>query len=116
MTRGRDRFFGLWRGTLVPLALPRGAQIDAGEDQRQLGRTHFDRHGIAVGHSFGKLERADLKSFVPDRQPITAIPVEDLEAIAASIDEEKQVAGREILAKGGGHQSGKRVEAFAEVG
>jgi len=41
-----DRFFGFRLRPLVPLALPSGEKVDAGEDQRQLGRAHFDRHGI----------------------------------------------------------------------
>ena len=44
------------------------------------------------------------------------IPVEDLEAVTASIDEQEQVTGRGILGKGGGHQAGQRIEAFAEIG
>jgi hypothetical protein len=46
--------FGLKDRTLIPLALPRGTQVDAREDQSQLGGTHFDRDGIAGDH--GKLE------------------------------------------------------------
>ena len=41
-----------------------------------------------------ELERARvLEPFVPDRQPVT-IPIENLNAITASIDEQEQVAGR----------------------
>ena len=61
------------------------------------------------------LERADFESLVPDRQAVT-IPVENLDAIAASIDEQEQVAGGWILAKGGGHQAAECVKAFAEIG
>ena len=55
------------------------------------------------------------RAFVPDRQAV-AIPVENLEAVAASIDEQEQVAGRRILGKGGGYQAGKCIKAFAEIG
>jgi hypothetical protein len=98
---------------LVPLSLPSEAQVDAGEDQRQLGRSHFDRYGIASNNR--KLERAGFESLVPDRKAVT-IPVENLKAIAAAIDEQEQVTGRRILGKGGSHQAGQRVEAFTEVG
>src|SRR5271157_5311247 len=104
-----DQFFGFWHRTLVPLALPSGAQVDAGEDQRQLSRSHFDRHGI-VGNR-RELERAGrFESFVPDREAIT-IPVEDLDAVATPIDEQEKVAGRRVLSKGGSYQAGERVEA-----
>ena len=57
-----------------------------------------------------------FQSFVPDCQTFSAVPVEDLESIAASIDEQEQLAGREILSEAGSHQSGKCVESFAEIG
>src|SRR6516165_1374235 len=110
---GCDRFFDYWHGTLIPLALPNGSQIDAGENERQLGSAHFDRHSIAGDH--GKLERTGFESFVPDRQAVT-IPIEDLESVAASIHEQEQVAGGGILAKGRGHQAGERIKALAEIG
>ena len=57
------------------------------------------------------LERAGLESFVPDRQTV-AIPVEDLETVAASIDEQEQVAGRRVLGEGCGHQPGDASKPF----
>ena len=113
VTRGDRPIFGLRHRTLVTLALPGGAQVDSGEDQRQLSRAHLDRDGV-VGNR-RKLERAGLESFVPDRQTI-AIPIENLETVAASIDEQEQVTGCRILAKRGGNQAGKRIEAFTEIG
>ena len=56
------------------------------------------------------------ESLVPDGQPVAVIPVEDLDAVAAAIDEQEQVAGRGVLAEGSGHQAGERIEAFAEIG
>jgi hypothetical protein len=45
-----------------------------------------------------------LLLLVPDRQTV-AIPVENLEAITAAIDEQEQVTGHRILGKGGRHQA-----------
>ena len=94
--------------------MPSGAQVDAGEDQRQLGGSS-SRSTPHRGAIAGSWNEPGFESFVPDRQTIT-IPVEDLEAIAASIDEQEQVTGRRVLAEGGGHQPGERIKAFAEIG
>ena len=60
-------------------------QVDTGENQRRLGRTHFDRNGIVVYHRKLKIARR-FKSFVPNCQTI-AIPVENLEAVTTLIHE-----------------------------
>ena len=113
LQEGTNRFSDTGRRRLVSPALAGRSEVNAGENQRQLGRAHFHRY--CTVRDRGKLERAFLKSLVPNRQTI-AIPVENLEAIAASIDEQEQVAGRWVLSKGGAHQAGECVEAFAKIG
>jgi hypothetical protein len=61
-----------------------------------------------------ELEWAVLKLLVPGCQTI-AIPVEDLEVVAASVNEQEQVTGCWVLRKGRGHQTRKRVKAFANI-
>ncbi len=69
-----------------------------------------------ASRGYGNLERAwCFESFVPDGQSV-AVPVEDLEAIAASVHEQEKMAGRRILRKGCDHQTGKGVETFAKIG
>ena len=63
--------------------------------------------GKAVGPAFEPLG--------PDRQPVT-IPVQDLDAIPALVDEDEEVTGEGIEREGTGDQGGEAVEAFPHVG
>ena len=63
----------------------------------------------------GELECAGFEPFVPDREAVAAVPVENLETIAATIDEQEQMTGCRILAEGTRDQAPKCVETFAQI-
>jgi hypothetical protein len=99
----------------VALAPPRCGQVDPVEDQGQVGDGEFDPCGARElrGASRGLriLEGADLKSLVPYDQPVT-VKIEDLDPIPASVEEEEEMAGQEVLAEALLHQSGKAVKGW----
>ena len=80
---------------LEPLALACTPHVDSGEDHGQLSRLEFD--AVASGGA-RHLEGSSLKSLVPDGQPVT-IKIEDLDPISATVEEEEEMAGQEVLAK-----------------
>ena len=61
------------------------------------------------------LEGSGFKSLVPDGQPVT-VKVEDLDPISATVEEEEEMAGQEVLSKALLNQPGKAVKAFSHVG
>jgi hypothetical protein len=48
---------------------------------------------------------------VPDRQPVT-VKIEDLDPIPATVEEEEEMAGQEVLAEALLDQSGKAVKRW----
>jgi hypothetical protein len=105
-------FSGNSAGVPVPLALPRTAEVDAGEEHGQLRRLEFD---AIVAGGVGQLEGSGFQPLVPDRQAVT-VEVEDLEPIPTAVDEEEKMAGQKVLAKAFLDQPGETVEAFSHVG
>ena len=77
----------------VALAPPRGGQVDPVEDQGQVGDGQFDPRGArelsGARRGLHPLEATDLKSLVPDHQPVT-VKIEDLDPISASVEEEEE--------------------------
>src|SRR5262249_52953176 len=103
----------------VALAPPRGGQVDPVEDQGQVGNGEFDPGGArelrVARRGLQILEATDLKSLVPDRQPVT-VKIEDLDAIPAPVEEEEEMAGQEVLAEALLDHSREAVEPVAHVG
>ena len=60
LQEGTNRFSDMGRRRLVSPALAGRSEVNAGENQRQLGRAHFHRY--CTVRDRGKLERAFLKS------------------------------------------------------
>jgi hypothetical protein len=81
-------------GTLVTPAPPCAGKIDAAQQHRQLRIVELD--ALLVARGSWQLKAADFQSFVPDAQAI-AIPKQDLDAIATTVDEQEQMAGERIL-------------------
>src|SRR5262249_13832948 len=103
----------------VALAPPRGGQVDPVEDQGQVSGRELDPRGArklrGTRSRLRVLEATDLKSLVPDDQPVT-VKIEDLDPISATVKEEEEMAGQEVLAEALLDQSGKAVKAFARIG
>ncbi len=95
-------------GELEPLASPRGARVDAGEEHGQLRRLQLDP---VAGGGRGRLEAADLEPFVPDGQAVM-VEVEDLDPIPAPVEEEEQMTGQEVLAEAFLDQTREAVERW----
>jgi|GEM_PF-6077580 len=67
---------------------------------------------MARAVSNGGLEGAGFEPFVPDGQAVAAIPVEDLDAVAVSVEEEEEVSGGGGLTKGVGDDAGEAVKEW----
>jgi hypothetical protein len=80
----------------APISLPSapGSQIDATQQVAQLGRVQFDPWRSAG--SRGQLKRARLQSLVPNAKPV-AIPEQDLDPIALTIQKQEQMARQRVL-------------------
>ena len=70
-------------------------QVDAGQERGELGGGHLD----AAGRGVGEAEGPAFEPLGPDGQAI-AVPVQDLDAIAALVDEDEEVAGEGIELEG----------------
>src|ERR1700727_902160 len=105
-------------GAGVAFAALRRGHVDAGEKQRQVRRAEFEAglpcFVIDAGRGIELLKGAGLEPLVPDDQTIS-LPEEDLDAIAAAIEKQKQVAREGILAEKFLHHTEKTVEALAHV-
>lgn len=88
------------------------SQVDAADPHRQFDRVDRNVGLIAVG--FGQLDGSLLQTAIPERQS-TGLPPQGFDAIASSIDEQKQRTAGDALAELGGDDSGQSIEAFAEV-
>ena len=64
---------------------------------------------------FWKLKRSLFKPTIPDGESIT-VPVQDLQLVTSSIDEQEQLTGQRIHFQNGGNNSAKSVESFSHVG
>src|SRR5207237_2341172 len=96
-------------GVAVP---PSGrVEVDAGQERRELGGGHLD----APGRGLRDAEGPALEPLGPDGQAI-AVPVEDLDAIPAAVDEDEEVTGEGIELGGSCDEGGEAVEALAHVG
>ena len=91
---------------LAPLALAGRREVDSREDQCELRPLEFDAVAFTGA---GDLEGAGLKSLVPDGQAV-AIEVEDLDPIAAAVDEQEEMTGQGVLIEALLDQSGEAVE------
>src|SRR5437660_1314248 len=94
----------------APLAARR-AQVDPPEDGRHLGGRDLE----ALGRWRREAEAAAFQPLVPQRITIT-VPVEDLEAVAAAVAEDEEVAREGVLPDDRGREGRQRVESLAEVG
>src|SRR5512135_1986994 len=99
-------------GVVEPLPLAGTVQVDPREEHGQLRRLRFDTAGTG---GVGQLERAGLEPLVPDGQAV-AVEIKDLEAIAATVDEEEEMAGQGVLCEAFLDQAAECVEALAHVG
>src|SRR5262249_54442917 len=70
---------------------PGRVQVDAGQEGGELGGGHLD----AVGPDGREAERPALEPLGPDG-PAVAVPIPDLDAIAALVDEDEEMTGEGI--------------------
>ena len=103
---------GLGRGAGTACVAVRASQVDAGEEHGQLRRRDLDP---VPSSDLGHLEGAGLEPLIPDGQAVT-VEVEDLDPIPATVEEEEEMTGQQVLAEAFLNQAGKAVEALAEVG
>ena len=66
------------------------------------------------GVSLRDLIRPLFEPSVPDRQPVS-IPVQDLQLVASSVEEQEQLTGQRIELKAMGDNGGKCVKPLAHV-
>src|SRR6478736_6260506 len=86
------------------------AQFDAAEDHGQHGGGDTDRRGLGGWEGEGATFQA------PEVQgEAVALPGEDLQPIAATVLEDKQVAGERVSAEVGGDNGTETVKALAAV-
>ncbi len=66
-------------------------QIDAGQEGGEFGGGHLD----AIGRRVRDAEGAALEPLGPDGQAV-AVPIQDLDAIAAFVDEDEEMTGEGV--------------------
>ncbi len=78
----------------IPFSSTSTLQIEAAQQIRQLRISQFDPLLVAV--EIRELKRAGLQPFIENAEPVT-IPEENLDSIATSVEEQKQVSRQGIL-------------------
>ena len=79
------------RGRGVTDAPSGRVQVDAGQKGGEFGGGHLD----AIGRGGREAEGSAFESLGPDGQAV-AVPIQDLDAIAALVDEDKEMTGEGI--------------------
>ena len=74
-------------------------QVDAGQEGGEFGGGHLD----AIRPAARDAEGPAFESFGPDGQPV-AVPIQDLDAIAAFVDEDEEMTGEGIERQAAGCQ------------
>src|ERR1700722_20539329 len=85
-------------------------QVDASKEGGGLGGRHFD----AIRSSGGNAEGSAFETFGPDGQTI-AVPIQDLDAIATLVDEDKEMTREGVKRQAARCQGGQAAEALAHV-
>jgi hypothetical protein len=102
---------GLWPAiTFLPLDT---GQINAVEDHGQVSRVNLE--ALAISTLGRKTEAAFFEPLVPDGITV-AVPVEQLEPVAAFVAEDEEMSGQRISSEELANQLCQSVEAFTEVG
>jgi hypothetical protein len=71
--------------------------------------------GVSVDSCKGeRMGAVSLVLLVPDRQAVP-VKIKDLDPIPATVEEEEEMAGQELLVEAFLDQAGKAVEALAEI-
>src|SRR6266851_4115276 len=96
----------------IALPLPDAGQINAAQDERQLHPRQADAG--ALGVEDWQLKSAGLKALVPNRQAVV-VPIQQLQAVAAAIDEHVQAAGEHVAREMFLRHSQQAVEATTHV-
>jgi hypothetical protein len=87
-------------------------QFDPREQQRQIGRVHFDMCG--TWQREWPLEGPALQSLHPNGQAV-AIPIHQLESISSAIEKQKQIAQADVALELGLDDGVQAIEALAHV-
>ena len=82
-------------------------QIDASQEGGEFGGGHLD----AIGGGGRNTESPALEPFGPDGQTI-AVPIQDLDAIATLVDEDKEMTREGVKRQAARCQGGQTVEAL----
>src|ERR1700677_1363798 len=86
-------------------------QVDASQEGREFGGGHLD----AIGGGGRNAEGPALESLGPDGQTIP-VPIQDLDAIATLVDEDKEMTREGVERQAARCQGGQAVETLAHVG
>ena len=78
-------------GSAVADAPSGRVQVDAGQEGGEFGGGHLD----AIGRGGREAESPAFESFGPDGQSV-AVPIQDLDAIAAFVNEDEEMPGEGI--------------------
>jgi hypothetical protein len=81
-----------FRHALIPPASSRLRHVDPGEEERKVGTAHLDRARRRIRRP---RKRALLEALIENPKP-GSIPRKDLEAVAATIPKQKQMAGQRV--------------------
>src|SRR5271156_3373971 len=98
-------------GPVIAFAAFDAVQVDAVQQHLQVGGADF--HAAAVG--LGETKTAKLQALV-DNDITVLVPIEQLDAVAATIAKDKQLAGQRIALQLPANQLGQGIEAFAKIG
>src|ERR1700733_1294928 len=108
-----DDFLRSQRGGLPSRSTTRPREVDAFDDQRQLGGLDRDRRQAAA-RSEGGPKTALLESFGPHRKS-GPVPIHDAHAVTSFGKENEQVTAQWIVAEHVPHESHKAVRALSTI-
>src|SRR5437868_11641106 len=97
-------------GSGVALVSSRSREIDAFQDQHQVGRR--DLHALAC--SVRKVEPSPLEALAPKAHP-GPVPVKHLQHVPDAVSETKQMARERLVTEVVTNQTGEPVERHAEI-
>lgn len=103
---------GCSTGERVSLASSHVAVVDAAQQHGQFLAADFG--GLLIVRDVRHLKRALLQPPIPNRQTV-AVPVQNLQLVATTIDKQKQMPAERILLEHSRHDSLQSIKSLAHV-